>query len=384
MNNSDIELGNVADVEASLTSPVPCHDPEVRPKTATLSWKELTVTVTDAKRNKKKILDNVAGYVEPRQMLAIMGPSGCGKSTLLDSLAGRLPKSASLSGTVRLNGHVTKISYGKAAYVTQDDVLLGALTVRETLMSSAMLRLPLSTPRASKQALVDDVLQELGLSAAANTLVGNYIVRGVSGGQRRRVSIGRFGSRVLLLHHHLLHGYMMLHLTNTPKLPVYAPTGCELVTSPALIFLDEPTSGLDAAAAFHCMRVVQRLTQGCRTVVAVIHQPSSEVFDLFDQLCLLSTGVLVYFGPAKQALGLFEQAGLPCPLHRNEADHFLHSINKDFEVRRGGRGGEGGVVMYCTGIPTCAPMCTKVHTHTHMYMKVQIRTHTCTRTTTGG
>ncbi len=226
MTSSDIEMGELEQThkDAVIT---PCHDPQIRPKTATLSWKEMTVTVTDAKRKSKRILDNVAGYVEPRTMLAIMGASGCGKSTLLDSLAGRLPRSAALAGTVRLNGHITKISYGKAAYVTQDDVLLGALTVRETLMSSAMLRLPLSTPRATKQAIVDDLIQELGLTAAANTLVGNYIVRGVSGGQRRRVSIG-----------------------------------CELVTSPALIFLDEPTSGLDAAAAYHCMKVVKRLTEG--------------------------------------------------------------------------------------------------------------------------
>lgn len=106
--------------------------------------------MNDAKGKQKRILNEVAGYVEPRHMLAIMGPSGCGKSTLLDALAGRLPKSAKLQGAVRLNGHITKISYGKAAYVTQEDVLLGALTVRETLMSSAMLRLPRTMKRADK------------------------------------------------------------------------------------------------------------------------------------------------------------------------------------------------------------------------------------------
>lgn len=82
----------------------------------------------------------------------------------------------------------------------------------------------------------------------------------------------------------------------------------------------------------HSMRVVKRLTEDCRTVVSVIHQPSAEVFELFDQLCLLSGGSLVFFGPTRNAAVLFETAGLPCPIHRNEADHFLHSINKDFEV----------------------------------------------------
>ena len=250
--------------------------------------------MTDATGKTKRILNEVAGYVEPRHMLAIMGPSGCGKSTLLDALAGRLPKSTALEGAVRLNGHVTKISYGKAAYVTQEDVLLGALTVRETLLSSAMLRLPRTMNRSEKVtigtnpctcgarfvvqvAIVDNVLKELGLSAAANTLVGNYIVRGVSGGQRRRVSIG-----------------------------------CELVTSPALIFLDEPTSGLDAAAAYHMYAVCLIIAQQWAAIYYCRHHACGRrlhsiltLLLLLLMLMLLLSTLLLLFSTISTLLLLF-------------------------------------------------------------------------------
>ena len=92
--------------------------------------------------NERQILKGVDGYVEPNHMCAIMGPSGCGKTTLLDTLAGRLASSASAAGEIRVNGHRTALSYGKAAYVTQEDVLIGTLTVFETILYSAKLRLP--------------------------------------------------------------------------------------------------------------------------------------------------------------------------------------------------------------------------------------------------
>lgn len=102
---------------------------------------------------------------------------------------------------------------------------------------------------------VDDTIAELGLSVCEHTPIGNVLIRGVSGGQRRRVSIG-----------------------------------CELVTAPTVLFLDEPTSGLDAASAYHVMNVVRHLANRNRTILSVIHQPSSEVFELFDKLYLLSAG----------------------------------------------------------------------------------------------
>ncbi|PSC72150.1 ABC transporter G family member 11-like [Micractinium conductrix] len=263
--------------------------------TVTLSWSNLVVTVTDVKGNKRDILKGVDGYVEPNHMMAIMGPSGCGKTTLLDTLAGRLASSAQHTGDIRVNGHRSKLTYGRSAYVTQDDVLIGTLTVFETIFYAAKLRLPQGMPGEEKLKIVNDVISELGLESTRDTYIGTWHLRGVSGGQRRRVSIG-----------------------------------CELVTSPQLIFLDEPTSGLDSAAAYYVMAAVRRLAEHCRTIISVIHQPSSEVFALFDKLCLLSDGYVVYFGAANRAIDFFAEAGLAVPTNRNPADHFLHVINPDF------------------------------------------------------
>lgn len=178
----------------------------------------------------------------------------------------------------------------------QDEVLIGTLTVFETLMFAAKLRLPTSLSQSAKEEIVNGVITELGLESVRNTYIGNWHIRGISGGQRRRVSIG-----------------------------------CELVTSPVLLFLDEPTSGLDSAAAFHVMSSVRRLAENCRTILAVIHQPASETFALFDKLCLLAAGDCVYFGDADRCKSMFEAAGLPVPASRSDPDHFLHVINRDFE-----------------------------------------------------
>ena len=281
------------DVEAQTRAPACPAEVERR---ATLSWNHLRVRVKDTKGNERYILKGITGYVEPRHMLAIMGPSGCGKSTLLDTLAGRLASSAQWDGEIRVNGHKSQLSYGRAAYVTQDEMLIGTLTVEETLLFAARLRLPLSMPTEEKKKIVDNVTQELGLESVKNTYIGNWHIRGISGGQKRRVSIG-----------------------------------CELVTSPTLLFLDEPTSGLDSAAAFHVMASVRRLTEGCRTIITVIHQPSSETFELFDKLCLLASGDTIYFGDALRAEDMFSAAGLAVPSTRSAPDHFLHCINRDFE-----------------------------------------------------
>ncbi|KAG2450898.1 hypothetical protein HYH02_004730 [Chlamydomonas schloesseri] len=270
---------------------------------ATLTWQNLNVVTKDVKGGTRHILKDVRGYVAPRDMLAIMGPSGCGKTTLLDGLAGRLPNSVTQTGDVLLNGYRSRLTYGLSAYVTQDEVLVGTLSVRETLVYAALLRLPSSMSKADKVARVDDVIGELGLEEAQHTKIGTPFIKGVSGGQKRRVSIG-----------------------------------CELITHPSLLFLDEPTSGLDAAAAFYVMANIRNLAEHNRTVVTVIHQPSSEVYELFDKLCLLSAGELVYFGRAADALTMFEEAGLPCPALRNPTDHFLHVINRDFKARRGDHG----------------------------------------------
>ncbi|RRT42944.1 hypothetical protein B296_00047709 [Ensete ventricosum] len=178
---------------------------------ARLTWKDLTVTVTLGNGETHRVLEGLTGYAEPGTLTALMGPSGSGKSTLLDALSSRLATNAFLSGTILLNGRKTKLSFGTAAYVTQDDTLIGTLTVREMISYSARLRLPDKMPRKEKRALVEGTIMEMGLQDCADTVIGNWHLRGISGGEKRRVSIG-----------------------------------LEILMRPRLLFLDEPTSGLDS------------------------------------------------------------------------------------------------------------------------------------------
>lgn len=220
-----------------------------------------------AGNNWKTLLHDVSGQVGPGCMLAIMGASGAGKSTLLNVLAGRV---RGASGTITLNG--VPVNPGAHAgfqrmcgYVTQDAPFFDSLTVRETLMYAARLRLPESVPRVEKERLVDTIISELGLGSCANTFVGKAAEPGgISGGERRRLTLGM-----------------------------------ELTFNPYLLMCDEVTSGLDAASAARIVRTLKRLAvrQG-RTVIATIHQPRASILAMFDQLLLLSGGRVVYYGPA--------------------------------------------------------------------------------------
>ncbi|KAF6153442.1 hypothetical protein GIB67_003632 [Kingdonia uniflora] len=263
---------------------------------ARLTWKDLTVMVTLGNGDTQTVLDGLTGYAEPGSLMALMGPSGSGKSTLLDALSSRLASNAFLSGSILLNGRKTKLSFGTAAYVTQDDNLIGTLTVRETISYSARLRLPDKMPWSEKRALIESTIIEMGLQDCADTVIGNWHLRGVSGGEKRRVSIA-----------------------------------LEILMRPRLLFLDEPTSGLDSASAFFVTQTLRGLSRDGRTVIASIHQPSSEVFELFDRLFLLSGGKTIYFGKASEAYEFFGHAGFPCPSMRNPSDHFLRCINSDFD-----------------------------------------------------
>ncbi|MCO5612117.1 hypothetical protein L7F22_066379 [Adiantum nelumboides] len=262
---------------------------------AWLTWRDLRVSVSSGGET-HELLHSLTGYAEPGFMMAIMGPSGSGKSTLLDALAGRLAKNAVISGDVLVNGRRRKLSYGSVAYVTQEDTLIGTLTVRETIHYSAHLRLPDKMSRAEKDTIVESTILEMGLQDCADTPVGNWHLRGLSGGEKRRVSIA-----------------------------------LEILMRPRLLFLDEPTSGLDSAAAFFVTQTLRSLSRDGRTVLFSIHQPSSEVFALFDNLFLLSGGKTIYFGEAARAHEFFAQAGFACPPRRNPSDHFLRCVNSDFD-----------------------------------------------------
>ncbi|KAJ7964069.1 ABC transporter G family member [Quillaja saponaria] len=263
-----------------------------------LVWEDLRVVLPNfGKGPTKRLLNGLTGFAEPGRIMAIMGPSGSGKSTLLDSLAGRLSRNVVMTGNILLNGKKKRLDFGVVAYVTQEDVLLGTLTVRETISYSACLRLPSTMTKEEISGIVEGTIMEMGLQDCADRLIGTWHLRGISGGEKKRVSIA-----------------------------------LEILTRPRLLFLDEPTSGLDSASAFFVVQALRSVAHDGRTVISSIHQPSSEVFTLFDDLFLLSGGETVYFGEAKMAVEFFAEAGFPCPLKRNPSDHFLRCINSDFDV----------------------------------------------------
>uniref|UniRef100_A0A0D9XYQ9 ABC transporter domain-containing protein n=1 Tax=Leersia perrieri TaxID=77586 RepID=A0A0D9XYQ9_9ORYZ len=258
-----------------------------------LTLEDVRVTVPGRMRGSPsvRILDGISGHARPGEVLAIMGPSGCGKTTLLDTLAGRLGPGMSYNGLILINGRQEKLAFG-----TSDNVLMSTLTVREAILYSAHLQLPDKMPTLEKRAHAERMIQDMGLTGAMDTRIGGRITKGISGGQRKRVSI------------------------------------CvEMLTRPRLLFLDEPTSGLDSAASYHVMsHITMVAAKEGMTVVAAIHQPG-EVFELFHSLCLLANGRTVFFGTVSDASEFFNMNQMPCPLLRNPAEHFLGIINKDFD-----------------------------------------------------
>jgi ABC-type multidrug transport system ATPase subunit len=241
--------------------------------------------------NGKQILTGITGAVQPGELLAIMGASGAGKTTFLDILA-RKNKIGTTSGDFYLNGEKIRDDEFRSVigFVDQEDTLLPTLTVHETILDSALLRLPKEMSRTSKEQKVEDVERQLGIYHIRNQRIGSEESgRGISGGEKRRVGIA-----------------------------------CELVTSPSILFLDEPTSGLDAFNAFNVVECLVNLVKNYnRTVVFTIHQPRSNIVALFDQLILLAKGRTVYSGPFENCQAYFDDIGYTCPPGFNIADYIV-------------------------------------------------------------
>eukprot|EP00198_Chlamydomonas_reinhardtii_P001397 XP_001690733.1 predicted protein [Chlamydomonas reinhardtii] len=247
----------------------------------------------------RQVLFNISGEVTPGEVLALMGPSGGGKTSLLTLLGGR--STARLGGTIAFNGaKMTKATKRKMGYVSQDDLLYAELTVYETLYFAALLRLPRSWSRADKLSRVEMVVEGLGLERCRDTIIGSHMMRGVSGGERKRVSIGH-----------------------------------ELLINPSILLLDEPTSGLDSTTALRLMHTLRTLASGGRTIVTSIHQPSSRLYRQMDKLMLLSEGRCMYYGDAQSVATWFKLLGQPCPFGTNIADHILDLANGDVLVGGG-------------------------------------------------
>ncbi|PNH10695.1 ABC transporter G family member 12 [Tetrabaena socialis] len=330
----------------NVVAPAPKESRYAAAQLATLTWDKLNVKTKDVKGGDRHILRDVLGYVAPKDMLAIMGPSGCGKSTLLDALAGRLPRSVSVKGTVLLNGFKSRLTYGLSAYVTQDEILVGTLSVRETLLYAALLRLPSNMSYATKAGRVEEVITELGLEEAQHTKIGTPFIKGISGGQKRRVSIGesrgqgsgRVGKACVLVQvqvGYAFAGFMHNEFDGTEGwlCPCYAQaSGCGSEYANTTCTL----RGEDILTYWTVGGLNKWVDVGIQFGMAAVYRILFWlVFELFDKLCLLSAGEVVYFGRASGALTMFEEAGLPCPAMRNPTDHFLRAINRDFKGEEG-------------------------------------------------
>lgn len=227
-------------------------------KPVTIAWKDLTVETP----NKKKLLLHVSGQVSGT-LMAIMGPSGSGKTTLMNVLANRV-RGVKITGEIRINGLEVTSSMLKqiSGYVMQDDLLFGHLSVEETLNYAAGLRLPKEMSAEEKKERVDDAIIQLGLDACRHTVVGSATVKGISGGERKRLCVA-----------------------------------IELITHPKLIFLDEPTSGLDSTTALSLISTLGDLVKSRgTTILCTIHQPQSKIFSLFHTVLIMSKGQTVAMG----------------------------------------------------------------------------------------
>lgn len=271
-----------------------------------LEWRDVTYKLPPGKAGGAgtTVLSGVHGRCSPGELLAIMGPSGSGKTSLLNALAGRTPrtKGAELTGTVALEAksaafHSSQVDLAAlVAYVEQEDALFALSTVEETLMFVALFRMPNSSYQERKSR-VDQIIDTLGLKTARNTIIGSDKPgqRGISGGERKRVSLA-----------------------------------VELLHAPRLVFVDEPTSGLDSFQAQNVMVFLKELARVGHTVVCSIHQPRSSICQLFDQAVLLAGGRTAYVGPAGHVCAEhFSRIGLPVPLDFNPVDHYLDVTSVD-------------------------------------------------------
>ena len=260
----------------------------------TLAFRDVRFEV-GKKNARKEILHGVSGQVCSGEVLAILGPSGAGKTCLIDLLTLEA-KGGEYTGDVRLNGNpLTPELFTKhCATVPQVDRLWAFLTVEETLMFTAELLLHCSAEEKAKK--VNAIIQTVGLDESRHTKCGNQFLKGLSGGQRRRLSLA-----------------------------------VALVGSPSVLFLDEPTSGLDAAAAASIMSFLKDLAQAANIAICcTIHQPSNAVFSGFDKIMLLSKGRVAYLGPASKTEAYFANIGYPVTSGDAIAEHMLNVVNAEF------------------------------------------------------
>ncbi|KAA1475296.1 pleiotropic drug resistance ABC transporter [Dentipellis sp. KUC8613] len=278
----------------SPTTPKQTTEGANAPMNDVFTWQHLEYTVpVGGEQKERKLLNDISGYVVPGKLTALMGESGAGKTTLLNVLAQRTT-SGVITGDRLVNGHQLPADFqSQTGYVQQMDTHLALTTVREALLFSARLRQSPSVPLEEKEAYVDVVLQMCGLEPFADAIVGSLNVE-----LRKRTTIG-------------------VELAAKPRL---------------LLFLDEPTSGLDSQSAWSIMQFLKELAERGQAILCTIHQPSAELFTMFDRLLLLQKGGrTVYFGDlgenATTMLEYFNSAGArACGPLENPAEYMLDVI----------------------------------------------------------
>jgi ABC-type multidrug transport system ATPase subunit/ABC-type multidrug transport system permease subunit len=242
-----------------------------------------------------ELLHGVYAEFRPGELVCLMGSSGAGKTTLLNVLSGRA--GGVLMGDIKYNGRILPQQQMRLAmnYIPQDDILMAALTPREVLTYTAELRL--NTTQEDRRRRVESLMEMLGINRCADVMIGDALHKGISGGQRKRVSVGM-----------------------------------ELVNNPSILFVDEATTGLDSQTAQDLVDILREIALTGRTVICTIHQPSYEVFERFDRLLLLDSGRVVYNGPVKESTSYFSRLGHTCPEFVNPIEFFMKIIAEEQPV----------------------------------------------------
>ncbi|WVZ64156.1 hypothetical protein U9M48_013719 [Paspalum notatum var. saurae] len=264
--------------------------------TNTLEEAATAMRMLRSRKRTMPILHDVSGIIKPRRMTLLLGPPGSGKTTLLLALAGRLKDGKGglkVSGRVTYNGHDMEefVPQRTAAYISQHDLHIPEMTVRETLSFSARCQGASAVGGNEASVVTDYILKILGLDICADTMVGDAMIRGISGGQRKRVTTG------------------------------------EMLVGPArALFMDEISTGLDSSTTF---QIVNSLRQSIHvlggTAVISLLQPAPETYNLFDDIILLSDGQIIYQGPREDVIEFFESMGFRCPERKGIAD-FLQEV----------------------------------------------------------
>lgn len=268
-----------------------------------LSWSGVACTLRfrlpsrhfwkQGERRQLEVLKTMSGQAGPGTMTAIMGESGAGKTALLDVLACR-KTFGQLHGDVLVNGREPGVEWRRiSGYVLQDDLFIPTVTAREHLEFAANLKLPSVMSPEERAERVEFVLQQMGLQGVADSLIGDSTHKGLSGGEKKRLSIAT-----------------------------------ELIGDPSILFVDEPTSGLDSVNSYRVMHGLHELArQHGKTVIFSIHSPDSRLFELFDQVILLAKGYAMYCGPRQTLKAAMETlAGQQCPPNYNPADFAIHTL----------------------------------------------------------